>query len=118
MNIRRKVAAAAVTGAALASSLALAAPAQATVTWVPDCSRADVHIALYSGNDYCYVFNGDYNNNVGWANAQASTICSEGPWGGIVQDTVGRQYAFSPYGGCQFLTNPVTVRWIEFLSHA
>lgn len=118
MNIRRKMAAVAVTGAALASGLALAAPAQAKVTWVPDCSRADVHISLYSGNDFCYVFDGDYNNNVGWANALASTICSDGPWGGYVQDTIGEQIPFTPNGGCTYLVNPVTIRWIVFMYHA
>lgn len=114
MKIRRKVAAIAATGAALVGSFAVAAPAHATVTWVPDCSRADVHTALYSGNDYCYVFDGDFRTNVGWSNAQASTICSPGAYGGYVEDYAGKQYPFKPHGGCQFLTNPVTVHYIVF----
>lgn len=118
MNIRRKLAATAMAGAALtAGTLPMAAPAHASsgapVQWWGHCEYHDVVIYDYGNGSNCYTWGGGY--NVGWANIPGtSSVCSDSNRYGYIQDTTGRQFPFSAYSCTLIQDLNVTTRYIIF----
>ncbi|MFE2103417.1 MULTISPECIES: hypothetical protein [unclassified Streptomyces] len=94
MNIRRKLAAAAMTAGLVAGGVAMAGPADATVTWV-GCPVKPGYIQVNSNTHppFCYTGSGE-----GWANIDSTTsVQSAGPWGHIVDLHSGVRYAYGSY---------------------
>ncbi|MBM9504148.1 hypothetical protein [Actinacidiphila acididurans] len=114
MRVRRKLAAVAVAGGVLAGSVALAAPAGATVVNV-GCPTNQVTVYSDGGN-YCYTLVKDGNTGPGWANIPNSWAVGSGNDTGYVQaDSGWIPVHFSPGSmvvpdcpsGCYW-----TTRWI------
>ncbi|GGP84247.1 MULTISPECIES: hypothetical protein [Streptomyces] len=105
MNIRRKLAAAAMTAGLAAGALAMASPANATVTWV-SCPVKPGYIQVNSNThpSFCYTGSGE-----GWANIDSTTsVQSAGPWGHIVDLHSGGRYYYSSY-----TTTPMPYVWTD-----
>ncbi|SEO24903.1 hypothetical protein SAMN05216267_102119 [Actinacidiphila rubida] len=90
MGIRKKLATAAVAGGILAGSVAVAAPASATVVNV-SCPTGGVTVYSNNGNgeaDYCYVQQNG-NTGPGWADIPGSWAVGSGANAGYVEDPYG-----------------------------
>jgi hypothetical protein len=118
-GVRRKLATAAVATGILAGSVAMAAPAGATVV---NISCPTVGVTVYSsGPDYCYGLRRDGNNGPGWADiAHTWAVGSSVNTGYVVADSGWVPVHFAPGWGVVAADCPSgclwTTRWIYITS--